>query len=149
MFSGAERRHSIALRLTLFYALFFGIVTAGGGILLYHLVQIHLLQELDQDLLRQQQEIASIITTRDGHTLQTELASSTANGGREDYFVRILDAAGHVELSSDLRAWQVPLPSVPTGGLEIGQHAYATVEIPDARRQARVLTSAVAPGRYL
>jgi heavy metal sensor kinase len=149
---GAElpgRRRSIALRLTLFYALFFGIVTAGGGILLYHLVQSHLLQEIDQDLLRQQQEIASILASHDNHALVTELASSTADGGREDYFVRILDSAGHVEVSSDLRAWQVPLPSVPTGGLQIGQYAYLTVDIPDARRQARVLTSAAAAGRYL
>ncbi|MDD5391257.1 MAG: ATP-binding protein [Gallionellaceae bacterium] len=147
MFSAAKG--SVALRLTLFYALFFGIVTAGGGILLYHLVRIHLLEEIDQDLLRQQQGISSILAAHDSHALKTELASSTADGGREDYFVRILDAEGRVELSSDLRAWRVPLPSIPTDGLEIGQHTYLTVEIPDARRQARVLTSAVAPGRYL
>jgi heavy metal sensor kinase len=144
---GAKR--SIALRLTLFYALFFGMVTAGGGFLLYHLVKIHLVEELDQDLLRQEQEITSILATHDNHALQAELASSTANGGREDYFVRILDAQGGVEISSDLHAWQVPLPSVPATGLEVGQLAYLTVDIPDARRQARVLTSAVAPGRYL
>jgi signal transduction histidine kinase len=147
MFSVAKG--SVALRLTLFYALFFGVVTASGGILLYHLVRIHLIEELDQDLLRQEQEIASIVASRDGHALRTELASSTANGGLEDYFVRILDAAGRVEASSDLRAWRVPLPSVPAGGLPPGQRIYLTVEIPDARRQARVLTSAIAPGRYL
>ncbi len=142
---GAKR--SIALRLTLFYALFFGIVTAGGGFLLYHLVKIHLVEELDQDLLRQAQEITSILATHDNHALQAELASSTANGGREDYFVRILDAQSKVELASDLRAWQVPLPSVPATGLAVGQLAYLTVDIPDARRQARVLTSTVAPAR--
>ncbi len=147
MFLGAKS--SVALRLTLFYALFFGLVTAGGGILLYHLVRIHLLEEIDQDLLRQQQGFASILAAHDGRALRTELASSTADGGREDYFVRILDATGHVELSSDLRSWKAPLPGIPAGGLRIGQHAYLTVDIPDARRQARVLTSAVAPGRYL
>ncbi len=140
---------SVALRLTLFYALFFGIVTAGGGILLYHLVRVHLLEELDQDLLRQQQEIASILASRDDHALRTELAASTANGGREDYFVRILDARGHLEQSSDLSTWQVPLPAIPATGLALGQHRYLTVDIPDARRQARVLTSAIASGRYL
>mgnify|MGYP001199456469 FL=1 len=152
MFSAVEhpgRGRSIALRLTLFYALFFGIVTTGGGILLYHLVRIHLLEEIDQDLLRQQQEVASILVSRDNHALLTELASSTADGGREDYFVRILGANGQVELASDLRAWHVPLPTIPAGGMETGRHEYLTVEIPDARRQARVLISAVAPGRYV
>lgn len=143
------RRRSIALRLTLFYALFFGVVTASGGILLYQLVRTHLLEEIDQDLLRQEQGIASILTSHEGHALRTELASSTADGGREDYFVRILDAKGHVELSSDLRDWQFALPSIPASGLATGQQTYQTVDIPDARRQARVLTSAVAPGRYL
>ncbi len=146
---GAERGYSVALRLTLFYALFFGIVTAGGGLLLYHLVRIHLLEELDQDLLRQQHEIVGILASRDHHALQTELASSSADGGREDYFARILNADGQVELSSDLRAWQVPLPAMPPGGLTVGQHIYLTIDIPDARHQARVLTSAVEPGRYL
>lgn len=147
MFSAAKG--SVALRLTLFYALFFGLVTAGGGILLYHLVHLHLLEEIDQDLLRQQQGIASILAAHDGLALKTELSSSIADSGREDYFVRILDADGRVVLSSDLRAWQVPLPTLPEGGLAIGRHAYLTVDLPDARRQARILTSAVAPERYL
>jgi heavy metal sensor kinase len=149
MSSGAERGRSVALRLTLFYALFFGIVTAGGGILLYHLVHSHLIEEIDQDLLRQQLEISSILASNDAHALQTELASITANDGREDYFVRIFDAAGRVELSSDMRTWRVALPPVPASGLANGQRVYHTVEIADARRQARVLTTAVGPGRFL
>ena len=152
MSSAAERpdRHrSIALRLTLFYALFFGIVTSGGGILLYHLVRTHLLEEIDQDLLRQQQEVANIIASRDSHALRTELDSSSYEGGREDYFARILDADGHEELASDLRAWRFPLPTIPKDGLAPGRFVFLTVDIPDARRQARVLTSAVAPGRYV
>lgn len=152
MSSAAEhpgRGRSIALRLTLFYALFFGIVTSGGGILLYHLVRSHIIEEIDQDLLRQQQEIAHIIASGDIRALAAELASTANEGGSSDYFARILAADGRVELGSDLRAWRVALPGIPLGGLRPGELVYADVALPDARRQARVLTGATESGRVV
>lgn len=140
---------SIALRLTLFYALFFGIVTSGGGALLYHLVRSHIIEEIDQDLLRQQQEVANLIASRDSKALRAELSSGSGEGGREDYFVRILDGQGREEMASDLRAWRVRLPAIPEGGLAPGETLYLTMDLPDARRQARVLTGAVGTGRYV
>jgi hypothetical protein len=47
----AKLRGSLALRLTLFYALLFGLVSAAGGGLLYQLVRVHGLHALDQELI--------------------------------------------------------------------------------------------------
>lgn len=144
-----SRRHSIALRLTLFYALFFGVVTCGGGMLLYHLVRAHLLDEIDQDLLRQREEVVNILSSGDPGALRAEFAASSAGSGRDDYFVRLVDARGRVELASDMRAWRVALPGPPMDGMASAGRAFVTVELPDARRQARILTTSIGPGRYL
>lgn len=143
------RRWSIALRLTLFYALFFGVVTASGGMLLYHLVRTHILEEIDQDLLRQREEIVNLLSSNDPHTLRNEFTASTVGGGRDDYFVRLVDAEGRVELASDMRAWRVDLPSPSAIGMTSGATAFVTVDLPDVRRKARVLTTSIGPGRYL
>ncbi len=145
---GAARRRSIAVRLTLFYALFFGVVTSGGGLLLYHLVRTHIIDEIDQDLMRQREEVVQMLAANDPHTLQAEFSASTNNADRRDYFVRLLDARGRQLMASDMEAWQAPLP-LPSPDMSHGEPRFATVTLTDARKRARILTVAVDPGRYL
>ncbi len=150
--SGPERPargRSIALRLTLFYALFFGVATATGGFLLYHLVRTHILAEIDQDLLRQRAEIVGLLAGQEAGALRSEFAASAAGSGHDDIFVRLVDAAGRAELASDMDAWRVDLPRPPAAGMSEGETRFDTIALPDARRLARILTTPAGPGRYL
>ena len=142
--------HSIALRLTLFHALFFGVVTSAGGVILYHLIGVYIVDEIDQDVLRQEKEIVRALQTEASARVQAEVAADTRNGSKEDYFVRVTDRAGHLLLGSDLSGWPDSRSlDALARDLAPGQRQLATLALADARGQARVLTAVMPPDRVL
>jgi len=142
--------HSIALRLTLFHALFFGLVTGAGGVVLYHLIGVYVIGEIDQDVLRQQKEIVRILQSKEPARVQGEIEADTRNGGKEDYFVRVTDRAGHLLMGSDLSGWpDAQSLDALARDLVPGQRQFTTLPLADARGQARVLTAMAPPDRVL
>ncbi len=143
-------RHSIAIRLTLFHALFFGLVTTAGGILLYHLVEVYIVDEVDQDILRQKNDIVRTFQTDGPASARTQVAADARNGDKEDYFVRVSDRSGRILSASDLTGW----PAAGTldalsRDLGPGEQRFDTLDLADARRAARVVTAALATDRFL
>lgn len=144
----SERRHSVAFRLVVFYALFFGLALVGGGALLHHLVRSHVLGEIDEDITRQVGELNHSLQVEGFAALHEDMAAFVQEGGKNDFFVRLLDARGDVLISSDLSEW----PSLEEEALEQSQpirQGFETIDLPDPRRLARVLTAPAGEGRVL
>lgn len=141
----AELRRSIALRLTLFHALLFGLVSAGGGGLLYHLVGAHSLGAVDQDLVAQADELIRIHRREGTAGMRTEMETDTTARGTESFFTRLIDRQGRVILNSDLSNWtDLPLTPPPSG-----ERMLISLDLPQSGRQARVLAMELDADHYL
>jgi heavy metal sensor kinase len=152
--SSTARRHllsrSIALRLTLFYVLFFALVTLTGGTLLYHLVKSHVLNELDGDIARQKDEFVRIIRYGDRDEVRDAFATYEKASGKDDCFVRLTDRQGHVLAATNMADWPVmPQPGEQLARQSDRQSIFATVSLPDYRQKARLLSVSVPGFGYL
>ena len=141
---------SFALKLALYYALFFGLIATGGVLALYNLVRTHTQDQVDQELVKRRDEIALAITQLGFDDLSAEFHADSEAYGRQDYFIRLLDRSGRPLASSDTSAWpRIPSPS----DLSIRMTPDATrlfdLPLPDARGKARVLMSKLGPDSYL
>jgi signal transduction histidine kinase len=145
--SRADRHRSVAVELALFYALFFGLVSAAAGTLLYQLVRTHIVGEIEQDITRHATELRRTLVDEGVEALGHALSATVDAGGTDDYVVRLLNADGGVILSSDASAWP-PLPAPPPAGTWADQR-FRSVILPDMRGSARILTVAAGEGRYL
>jgi signal transduction histidine kinase len=146
--NGTDGRRSVALKLALFYALFFGLASGGSGALLYHLVRGHVIGEIDQDMGRQAAELTRTLADEGLDALGRDITATVEAGGKDDYFIRLLDAAGGVVLTSDTSGW----PQLPAYRPEVSpsaRSALGMLELPDARGRARVLTVPLGEDRYL
>ncbi|HEX8979112.1 MAG TPA: ATP-binding protein [Parasulfuritortus sp.] len=141
---------SIALRLTLFYVLFFALATLAGGMLLYHLVERHVLSELDGDIARQKDEFVRVIRYGDLAEVGDAFAAYEKASGKDDCFARLIDRQGRVLLATNMTDWpDMPLPGAQWSRLPGRQSDFATVPLPDYRQKARLLSVAVPNVGYL
>ena len=140
-----EGLHSVAFRLTIFYALFFGLASVGGGGLLYHLVRGHILGEIDQDITRQMGELTRTLDIEGLPALDEEIKALVGSGGRDDYFVQLLGSGGETILSSDMSAWTSLADQASIRAPLTGQRL-DTLYLPDPRQSARLIT--VTAGDY-
>jgi len=144
------RDHSLALRLALYFSGVFGLVSIAGGLLMFQLVRAHILGEIDDDILRQKAELASILNQGDAGAMREEVAAIATASGTTDYFVRLADRDGKVLLASDMRFWlAVPQAGRLLDGEVVGAERLDTLVLADARRKARLLSARVGPQRYL
>lgn len=134
-------RRSFALKLALFYALFFGIISAGGVALLYNLVRAHTLTEVDQGLIERKDEIGLAHTRIGLEGLRNEFSADSEAYGRQDYFIRLLDGSGKVLVSSDTTAW--PLAHLSQLDLSNDSPQLSYLALPGARSKARILLARV------
>jgi signal transduction histidine kinase len=140
----AESAYTLAVRLTLFFVLVFGAVTAVGGTVLYHLVTRHVLSELDNDILREMGEFRSVARRGDLDALRGAFDAYVKASGKDGGFVRLTDRNGNVLVSTSMANW--PSVPIPTGA---GARELNTVDLPDARLKARLLSEPVAPYGHL
>ena len=146
--SRAERQHSLAFKLALFYALFFGLASAGSGALLYELVRGHVIREIDLHMSRQAAELGRMLKDQGLDALRHDITAAVEAGGKDDFFMRLLDGEGEVLLTSDVSGWPRLPPERPPAGSGEGPVS-GMLELPQPRGRARVLTAPVGPDRYL
>ncbi|NTV94433.1 MAG: HAMP domain-containing protein [Thiobacillus sp.] len=147
---GHRSGHSLALQLAVYFSGVFGLIAILGSLLLFQLVRSHTLEEIDDDILRQKSELVRILHDGDAETVREEFAAIAMASGTTDYFVRLTDADGRVIQASDLKAWpDVPFARQVLAGEVVGTERFQTLELPDLRRQARLLSVRVDAERYL
>jgi len=145
MFSAVERfkpGHTLAFKLTLFYALFFGLLALAGGLLQLQLVRTHVLSELDDDIARQKDVfVRVVIQGAESTALADELRGFEMSCGKTDCFARLTDGKGVVRSSTDMSLWpDMPLPGPLLLSHPGTQSLFSTIDLPDDRRKARLLS---------
>lgn len=146
--SRAEAKRSVAFKLALFYALFFGLASAGSGALLYQIVRGHVIGEIDLDMSRQAAELSRTLHDQGMSALQRDITAAAEAAGKDDYFVRLLDGNGQVVMTSDVSGW-VRLPPERPLVERAGGAVARMLDLPAPRGRARVLTVPVEPDGYL
>lgn len=140
--------YSVAARLTLFFVLFFGVVTLAGGVALYQLVNQHVSRELDEDIARDMGEFVRVAGHGRLSSLKEAFASYEKASGKDDCFARLIDPNGNVVVSTHMDSWPyMPLPG--EAGPVTNTPKFATVDLDDNRLKARLLSASVPSLGYL
>ena len=146
-----KRRHSLAFRLTLWYAGIF-VFSSGIAFLLFYLLITSVLKtQIDQDLLKQAGVFSSLLRTNGVQAVQRVAALEAQASGEKKIFFRLLYPTGEVFSSSNMSYWK---------DIGIGKHAvrtllggtsrvFDTITIPLRPHKVRVLYQVIGPGILL
>ena len=142
--------HSLAIQLAFYFSAIFGLISILGGLSMFQLVRSYTLGEIDDDMLRQKDELVRILQDGDIEMLRTDFIASARASGTADYFARLVDGGGRTLLASDMNAWPtLPAAASRFAGEAIGASRFQTIDLPDERRKARLLTTRFDHERYL
>lgn len=149
MSSGGEGR-SLAFQLAVYFSGVFGLISILGGLLLFHLVSVHNLDEIDDDIMRQKEELVRLLRDGDAVAVREEFTAGALASGTTDYFVRLTDADGKVLMTSDMSRWpEIVKAATLLDREDVGTSRFRTVDLPDTRRKARLLSVRLSPERYM
>ena len=144
-------RHTLAFRLTLWYAIIFT-VSFLFAFLVFYLVMTSVIQKrTDQDLLAEATEFSSIFAQGGIDALATAMNLEAESEGVNKIFLRLLAPNGQEFASSDISSWETmdqgkaALERLTNGA----SHVFETVSSAQHRHKARILYSVVGPGRIL
>lgn len=133
--SGYKGSRSLAFTLTLFYSIFFGLVSSFGMIIIYHHVASRLENDEDQDLAEINRQMSLSLYDQDLVTIKHQMSLLAQVYGNHDCFFRLLSTSGVVRASSDMSGW----PTIPPIQMVGSNDVRRIIPIDDARGFARVL----------
>jgi len=136
---------SVAFTLTLFYAVFFGLVSSTGLTLIYYHMASRLQIEVDQDLIDINRQLSLSVHDQDVNTIDRQLSLLAQVYGIHDCFFRLLSSNGVVRSTSDMSEWRTIQPTRMAGSASVVR----TVPTGDARGYVRVLAKTVDSGDVL
>jgi len=140
-----SRSRSVAFTLTLFYSIFFGLVSSGGLALIYHHVASRLLNDVDNDLFEINRELSMDLHNQDLKTIGHQFAFLAKVYGIHDCFFRLLTSNGNVLAASDMSEWHVIRPTQMTSSNDV----IRTIPTGDKREAVRVLAKVTGSGDVL
>ncbi len=134
-------RHTLAFRLTLWYA---GIFIFSGCVLflsIYLLVTSFMREQIDQDLMNQARTITSVLAGRGVNAIEKIAILEAQAAGEKKIFIRLLARNGSVFSSSNMSYWRdIGVEKTAISHLlNDGDPVFATVPIADRRHKVRVL----------
>ncbi|MBW1800694.1 MAG: HAMP domain-containing protein [Deltaproteobacteria bacterium] len=146
-----DLRHTLAFRLTCWYAGVFMVSSAIAFLLFYLLITSVIRGSTDQDLISKVHTFSSVLTTRgiDAVTRQAILEAQAA--GEKKMFFRFLYPSGTAFSSSNMVYWR----NIGVGRaavrrlIEDGEPVFDTIRITDRKLQVRVLYAILGPGIIL
>jgi heavy metal sensor kinase len=144
-------RHTLAFRLTLWYATIFASSSFCAFLAFYLLATSIAHGRTDKYLLGEIPEYSSLLALKGFETVKTALDLESESEGRDKIFFRIVSGNGEELFSSNMSSW---------GNLGIGRAAlqrlrngadqvFETVTIPEHRYKIRILYGIIGPGKIL
>ena len=146
-----EYRHTLAMRLTLWYAGIFTCLSCVAFILFYLLFSSALRQQIDSDLAKRTRQLSILLALQGRESIQ-ELAVMEAQAeGEEKVFYRFLYPSGEIFSSSNMSFWEdiEVNPSAIQQLLEGRETVFETVSISGRLQTARILYAIIGPGMVL
>jgi heavy metal sensor kinase len=140
-------RHSLAFRLTLWYA---GIFTLSSGVaflLFYLLIATYMQEQIDQELLGQAKRFAALLSTEGVESAQGAALVEAQAAGVKKVFFCFLSLDGRAFSSSNMTYWKdIPLDEKAVRALlRDGRPVLETCILPGQRDKIRILYALIGP----
>lgn len=134
-------RHTLAFRLTFWYAGIFTLSSCVVFLLFYLLMTVYMREQTDQDLLKQARTITSVLSVQGMNAVQKIAILEAQASGEKKIFIRLLSPNGSVFSSSNMAYWEnIGIEKSAIGRLlKEGQDVFDTITIPDRKYGIRVL----------
>ena len=141
-------RHTLAFRLTLWYAGIFIFSACVAFLFFYLLITSVNKQQTDQDLLIGARTFSSILSARGAEALKQQAILEAQASGEKKVFFRLLYIAGGLFSSSNMSYWRdiginkEAIKRLPTDRRPV----FDTISIPDRKHKVRILYAILGPG---
>jgi len=141
-------RHSLALRLTLWYA---GIFLVSAGIafaFFYYLITSTIRGRTDQDLLAEVRSFSSVMLRQGIEAVKRQAVLESQAAGEKKIFIQLVYPDGRVFSSSNMSYFHnIPVATEAISRmLDQGEPLFATVSSPDRSHEIRVVYALLGPG---
>jgi heavy metal sensor kinase len=147
----ADIRHTLAFRLTLWYAGIFMLSACVAFFFFYLLIASVMRQQTDQALLSEIRTFSSILSTQGPEAVKRQAFLQAQAAGEQKIFFRLLYITGQVFSSSNMSYWRdIGINKAAVNRLlDSRTPIFDTIHIPDRRHKVRVLYAVIGPGMIL
>jgi heavy metal sensor kinase len=134
-------RHTLAFRLTLWYAGIFMLTSCVAFLFFYLLITSVIRDRTDQDLLGEARTLSSIFSVQGIDAVKRQAIIEAQAAGEKKIFFRLLSFTGQVFSSSNMLYWR----DIGVGNVAINQligekrPVFDTISLPDRKHKIRVL----------
>ena len=144
-------RHTLAFRLTLWYAGIFMLSACVAFLFFYFLITNVIRQQTDQDLLSDVRTFSSILAAQGSEAVRQQAYLQSQAAGERKVFFRLLYITGQVYSSSNMSYWQdIGINrTIIEQLLKERQPIFDTISIADRKHKVRVLYAGIGPGMIL
>jgi heavy metal sensor kinase len=144
-------RHTLAFRLTLWYAGIFMLSACVAFFFFYLLITSVIRQQTDQALSSEVRSFSSILASRGPEAIQRQALLQAQAAGEKKIFFRLLYITGEVFSSSNMSYWRdIGINRVAVNRLlQSRSPIFDTINIPDRKHKIRVLYAVIGPGMIL
>ncbi|MBW1802716.1 MAG: HAMP domain-containing protein [Deltaproteobacteria bacterium] len=144
-------RHTLAFRLTLWYAAIFTISSCIAFLFFYLLITSVIRDRTDKDLREQVGKFATLLSSNGIDAVRRVAIVEAQAAGERKIFFRLLSRNGSVFSSSNMSYWQ----DIGVGGeviqrlFEGNSYVFDTIAIPGRKHKVRILYGIIGPGVIL
>lgn len=146
-----EMRHSLAFRLTFWYASIFAISSLCAFLIVYLILSSVIQKRTDQKILNDLYEFSSIYRLKGENSIKVEMDIEAESEGVNAVFFRLLDAKGEAVSSSNMAYWgDVGIEKAALTRVAVrGDHVLETLTLPESSYKARILYGYLGPDRIV
>ena len=140
--------HTLAFRLTLWYAGIFILSASVAFLFFYLLITSVIRQQTDQDLLSGARTFSSILSVQGAEALKQQAFLEAQAGGEKKVFFRLLYITGQLFSSSNMSYWRdigINKDAINRLLQDPGP-AFDTISIPNRKHKVRILYAVLGPG---
>jgi heavy metal sensor kinase len=140
--------HTLAFRLTLWYAGIFILSASVAFLFFYLLITSVIRQQTDQDLVSGVRTFSSILSVQEAGALKQQAFLEAQAGGEKKVFFRLLYLTGQLFSSSNMSYWRdigINKDAINRLLNDAGP-VFDTISIPDRKHQVRILYAVLGPG---
>jgi len=143
--------HTLAFRLTCWYASIFMVSACLAFLFFYLLITLVIRQQTDQDLLSEARTFSSILSSQGPEALKHQAFLEAQAGGERKVFFRLLYITGQLFSSSNMSYWRdIGINDAVIKKLRADhQPVFDTIKIPNRAHKIRILYASLGPGLIL
>jgi heavy metal sensor kinase len=141
-------RHTLALRLTLWYAGVFAVSSLLAFALAYVLIAAVVQKQTDEDLQEDIEEYAAYLRRGGLDRVKAEMAVETEGGEANKTFIRVWVSGGRPVMTTDLTAWAglMEAPDALAQLADTDEPIRETLKLPAREHKVRTIHGLLAPG---